>query len=321
LIFNKFGDINVEKYIIYGGLSPNPMTKIDSTSNTLIDLTNLTNNQRYYFRVTARNNDGTESSFSNEETVLVRFTGPGQNMILNGDFSDGTNHWIFNARNGAQAQGSVVNGEYVVTISNGGSVYSDIQLIQESFPMINGKNYVFEFDARANSNRVMEPRVAQNGGNYTVYSRTGPIVITPQMQHFQYPFQMTDPTDYNARVVMNFGTSNITSYVDNISVKETLPSEVGEDNLIISKDFVLYPNFPNPFNPSTIIKYALPEQGNIKIEVFNLMGERITKLLDSPQDAGFHQIEFDGSNLSSGVYFYKVEFKSYVSVQKMLLLK
>ena len=226
LIFNKFGDINVEKYIIYGGLSPNPTTPLDSTANTFIDLTDLSNNQQYYFRVTARNIDGTESSFSNEESVFVRFTEPGQNMILNGDFSDGSNHWIFNARNGAQAQGSVVNGEFVVTISNSGSAYSDIQLIQESFPMINGKNYVFEFDARANTNRIMEPRVAQNGGNYIVYSRTGPIVITPQMQHYQYSFQMTDPTDYNARVVMNCGTSAVTCFFDNISVKESISSDV-----------------------------------------------------------------------------------------------
>jgi len=327
LIFNKFGDSNVEKYIIYGGLSHNPTAPLDSTINTSIDLTNLTNNQRYYFRVTARNTDGTESPFSNEENVLVRFNEPGQNLILNGDFSDGSNHWIFNARNGAQAQGSVVNGEFVVTITNSGSAYSDIQLIQESFPMINGKDYVFEFDARANSNRIMEPRVAQNGGNYTIYSRTGPIVITPQMQHYQYQFQMTDPTDYYARVVMNCGTSAVTCYFDNISVKESLPSEVGEENSTIPKDFILYSNFPNPFNPSTIIKYALPEPGNVKIEVFNIMGEKIEKLIDSRQDKGFHQLEFDGSNLSSGIYFYKVEFqsnennKNVASVKKMLLLK
>lgn len=327
LIFNKFGDTTVEKYIVYSGLSANPINPLDSTANTSIDLTNLNNNQRYYFRVTARNTDGTESPFSNEENVLVRFTEPGQNMILNSDFSDGSNHWIFNARNGAQAQGTVVNGEFVVTISNSGSAYSDIQLIQESFPMINGRNYIFEFDAKSNSNRIMEPRVAQNGGNNLIYSRTGPIVLTPQMQHFQYQFQMTDPTDYNARVVMNCGKSNITCYFDNISVKESLPSKVGEDNSTTPSDFILYSNFPNPFNPSTVIKYALPEPGNVKIEVFNIMGEKIRKLIDSQQDAGYHQLDFDGADISSGIYFYKVEYKSienyksYVSVKKMLLLK
>jgi hypothetical protein len=248
-------------------------------------------------------------------------------MILNGDFSNGSNHWIFNARNGAQAQGSVVNGEFVVTITNSGSAYYDIQLIQESFPMIHGRNYEFEFDARANSNRIIEPRVAQNGGNYIVYSLTGPIVITPQMKHFKYNFQMTYPTDYAARLVMNCGTSSITCYFDNISVRESLPSGVAEDDYLIPADFVLYSNYPNPFNPSTTIKYILPEPCAVKIEVFNLMGEKIRKLIDSNQDTGSHQLEFDGSNLSSGIYFYKVEFKSiknnrsFNSLKKMLLLK
>jgi len=327
LIFNKFGDTNVEKYIIYAGLSPNPSTPLDSTISTSIDLTTLSNNQRYYFRVTARDIDGTESPFSNEENVLVRFTEPGQNMILNGDFSDGSNHWIFNARNGAQAVGSVVNGEFCVVATTSGSAYSDIQLIQESFPMIQGRTYVFEFDARAISSRVIEPRVAQNGGGYIVYSRTGPIVITPQMQHYQYQFQMTDPTDYNARVVLNCGTSNVSCFFDNVSVKEMVPSGVAEKDSNIPKDFILYPNYPNPFNPVTTIQYTLPETGQVTIEVFNVVGEQIAKVIDGEQDAGLHQVEFDGANLSSGAYFYKVDFRaldshtSHVSINKMILLK
>lgn len=327
LIFNKFGDKNVDKYFIYGGLTPNPVTLLDSTTSTSIDLTNLINNYRHYFRVTARNIDGTGSPFSNEENVLVRFTVPGQNMILNGDFSNGSSNWTFNARNGAQAQGSVVNGEFCVTATNSGSAYSDIQLIQESFPMIQGRNYVFEFDARASSNRVIEPRVAQNGGSFIVYSRTGPIVVTPQTQHYRYQFQMTDPTDYVARVVMNCGTSNVTCYIDNVSVKENVPSDVGDKDPDIRKDFVLYSNYPNPFNPTTTIKYSLPEPGHVTVEVFNLVGDLIAKVADVQQSAGLHQREFDGANLSSGVYFYRVEFKpgdnhkSHVSVNKMILLK
>jgi hypothetical protein len=327
LIFNKFGDKNVDKYFIYGGLTPNPVTLLDSTISTSIDMTNLINNYRYYFRVTARNIDGTGSPFSNEENVLVRFTVPGQNMILNGDFSNGSSNWTFNARNGAQAQGSVVNGEYCVTVTNSGTAYSDIQLIQESFPMIQGRTYVFEFDARAASNRILEPRVAQNGGSFIVYSRTGPIVVTPQTQHYRYQFQMTDPTDYVARVVMNCGTSNSTCYIDNVSVKESVPSTIGDKGPDIPKDFVLYANYPNPFNPSTVIRYALPEPGQVTLEVFDLVGQRVANVVDVQQDAGSHQMKFNGANLASGVYLYRVEFKprdgstSQVSINKMILLK
>ncbi len=327
LIFNKFGDKRVEKYIVYGGLTPNPATKLDSTANTFINLTNLTNNQRYYFRVTARDSNGTESVYSNEENVLVRMTQPGQNMIQNGDFANGSTGWIFNARNGAAAQGAVVNGQYVVTITNSGSAYSDIQLIQESFPMINGKNYIFSFDARANSNRILEPRVAQNGGNYTVYSKTGPMLITPIMKTYEYQFQMTDPTDYNARLVMNFGTSAITCFLDNIVVKENIPSGSGNENSGIPGEFILYPNFPNPFNPSTVIKYSLPEPGAVKIEVFDIMGESVVKPVTLQQGAGSNEYLFDGAGLSSGIYYCRIGYRSAennefkTSVNKMVLLK
>jgi hypothetical protein len=193
--------------------------------------------------------------------------------------------------------------------------------------MIQGRTYVFEFDARAISSRVIEPRVAQNGGSYIVYSRTGPIVVTPQTQHYQYQFQMTDPTDYDARVVLNCGTSNVSCFFDNVSVKEMAPSGVAEKGSNIPKDFILYPNYPNPFNPVTTIQYTLPETGQVTIEVFNVVGEQIAKVIDGEQDAGLHQVEFDGANLSSGAYFYKVEFRaldshtSHVSINKMMLLK
>ncbi|MGE5458478.1 MAG: aryl-sulfate sulfotransferase [Methanococcaceae archaeon] len=326
LIFNKFGDTNVEKYIIYAGISPHPVTPIDSTSATSINLTKLTNNQLYYFRVTARNAAGIESDYSNEESVQVKFTQPGQNLIRNGDFWLGSNFWTFNARNGAAAQGTVANEQFVVTITNAGTAYSDIQLTQESFPIINGKHYTFEFDARASGNRVMEPRIAQNGGNYTVYSKTGPIVLTTQMTHFKYPFVMTDPTDYSARVVMNCGTSNLTCYFDNISIKEDLTSAVEDGNSNIPEEFMLYQNYPNPFNPSTEINYALPELSFVTVEIYDILGRKIKSLINSMQEAGLHHINFDASNLTSGIYFYKLDARTlknenFSKINKMLLLK
>lgn len=327
LIFNKFGDKTVKKYIVYAGLSPHPVTPIDSTSGTSINLTNLTNNKLYYFRVTARDTAGAESGYSNEENVQVKFTQAGQNFLQNGNFSLGNAFWTFNARNGAAAQGTVENGEFVVKVTNAGTAYSDIQLIQESFPMINGKHYTFEFDARAAANRVMEPRVAQNGGNYIVYSKTGPIVLTNQMTHFKYSFVMTDPTDYSARVVMNCGTSNLTCYFDNISVKEDLPSMVEDDNIQLPEEFMLYQNYPNPFNPVTEIKFALPEVSYVSIEIFDMLGRNVKTLINSQQDAGLHHIKFEASNLTSGIYFYKFDAralkngKSFSKINKMLLLK
>ncbi len=326
LIFNKFGDKKVEKYIIYGGLSQNPTTPLDSTSSTSIDLTNLANNGRYYFRVTARDSIGTESPFSNQESVMVNFVPAGENFIVNGDFSNGTDNWIFNLQNNGQAQGSVVDGEFYVNIANGGSNYYDVQLIQESFPIINGKTYLFEFDARADSNRLMEPRVVQNGGSFIVYSKTGPVLITPQVKHFKYSFEMTDPTDNNARVVLNCGTSVVDCYIDNVSVKEELPNDMEDNSPEITSDFFLYPNYPNPFNPSTTIQYKLPQLSEVTIEIYNILGEKLAEFIELKK-AGLNKLEFNGSNLVSGIYFYRIEARSilngklYTAVNKMLLIK
>lgn len=321
LIFNKFGDKNVEKYIIYAGLTSNPTTAIDSTINTFIDLTNLNNHQRYYFRVTARNIDGTESPFSNEENVLINFIEPGQNFIINGDFSEGQNYWNFNARNGAVAIGAVVNSEYSISIQLSGTAYSDIQLIQESFPLTTGKKYVFEFDARASADRIIEPRVAQNGGSYTVYSKTGPTSVTSQPKHFKYNFEMTDPTDNNARVVFNCGTSNVACYFDNVSVKEDLFSEVENNSADIPRDFILYQNYPNPFNPSTIISWQIPKGSNVSLKVYNILGSEITTLFDEYRSAGKYETEFKNSSLPSGIYFYKLQAGDFEQTKKLLLLK
>jgi hypothetical protein len=321
LIFNKFGDHNVEKYIIYGGLSPDPITPLDSTINTSIDLTNLSNNQLYYFRVTARNTDGIESSFSNQENVLVRFNDPGQNFILNGDFSDDSNYWIFHARNGAIAQGSVINGEFFVNIESPGTNYYDIQLIQESFPIINGKKYVFEFDARATSERLIEPRIAQNGGSFIDYSKIGLIEINSEMQHFKYHFEMTDPSDINARVVLNCGNSMIKCIFDNISLREDLPSVIEENNSVIPDDFFLYPNYPNPFNPTTNIGFQIAEFGFVSLKIYDVLGNEVTTLIKEELPAGNYNVNFDDGNLSSGIYFYRLSVNEFSMTRKMVLLR
>jgi hypothetical protein len=85
--------------------------------------------------------------------------------------------------------------------------------------------------------------------------------------------------------------------------------------------FTLYQNYPNPFNPSTTIKFALPVAGNVKINVYNTLGQLVEILVDGEMQSGYHQINFDGSELASGVYIYQLQASNFNSVKKMLLLK
>jgi hypothetical protein len=80
-------------------------------------------------------------------------------------------------------------------------------------------------------------------------------------------------------------------------------------------------NYPNPFNPSTKIEFALPKAEIVKIEVFNTLGQRVEIPLKQQMKAGNHEVEFNGQNLSSGIYFYKIQAGEFHDVKKMILIK
>jgi hypothetical protein len=85
--------------------------------------------------------------------------------------------------------------------------------------------------------------------------------------------------------------------------------------------FVLYNNYPNPFNPSTIITYSIPAAVKVQLKVFNSLGEEVRLLVDEEQNAGTHKVVFKSSGLSSGVYFYQLLVGSNVETGKMILSK
>lgn len=89
----------------------------------------------------------------------------------------------------------------------------------------------------------------------------------------------------------------------------------------VPKEFSLAQNFPNPFNPSTTLQYSLPIRSFVRLEVFNILGERVATLVSGEMPAGVHEVNFDASGLSSGIYFYRFTTKSYSATMKMILMK
>lgn len=86
-------------------------------------------------------------------------------------------------------------------------------------------------------------------------------------------------------------------------------------------DFYLSQNYPNPFNPTTTIDFSLPQSGFVELTVYNLLGEKFTTLINGYKTEGNHSIKFNGGNLSSGVYLYKIKTDKLSIVKKMLLVK
>ena len=87
------------------------------------------------------------------------------------------------------------------------------------------------------------------------------------------------------------------------------------------QQFYLSQNHPNPFNPTTTIEYSLPSYEHVKIEVYDLLGREIITLVDEDKLAGSYKVEFDGSGLTSGIYFYKLQAGRYTEAKKLLLIK
>jgi hypothetical protein len=112
-------------------------------------------------------------------------------------------------------------------------------------------------------------------------------------------------------------------YVDDVVITKYCvgtPLAVGNNNTIPER-FSLEQNYPNPFNPVTQINYALATESIVKLTVFDLLGKQVASIVNTKQPAGRYQVEFDGSNLASGMYIYKIEAGSFTDVKKMMLVK
>jgi hypothetical protein len=96
---------------------------------------------------------------------------------------------------------------------------------------------------------------------------------------------------------------------------------VNHNNNGVPTAYSLLQNYPNPFNPSTNIKFALPKAGIVKLVVYDLLGSEVATLVNKNMNAGSFSVDFDASNLASGVYFYKLEANGFSDVKKMMLIK
>ena len=98
-------------------------------------------------------------------------------------------------------------------------------------------------------------------------------------------------------------------------------TEIFSQNENNNLEFALANNYPNPFNPSTIIKYTIPKQNFVELKIYDILGREVATLVNEEKSAGNYEINFNGSKLSSGVYFYRLQAGSFVSTKKFVMLK
>jgi hypothetical protein len=98
------------------------------------------------------------------------------------------------------------------------------------------------------------------------------------------------------------------------------PCEVPESQTV-PLEFSLHQSYPNPFNPSTTIRYALPHRTHVMLTVFNTLGQHVATLVNGEVEAGYHEVRFDASGLASGVYFYRLQTGDFVATKRLIVLR
>jgi len=145
-------------------------------------------------------------------------------------------------------------------------------------------------------------------------------------QNHMTVFMAYDPISINSSPYYYwFGRSDVSSQMQAI---RNLPLEGDVDDGDLNNiKFSLSQNYPNPFNPSTTIKYSIPRSTEyysvqqVQLKVYDILGREIATLINKQQKAGNYEVNFDGNGLTSGIYFYKLQYGSFVESKKMILLK
>ncbi|MBL1215592.1 MAG: T9SS type A sorting domain-containing protein [Ignavibacteriae bacterium] len=119
---------------------------------------------------------------------------------------------------------------------------------------------------------------------------------------------------------LEISSNGIVYWRDSLTI-DLSPTDVENEISNQPKDYVLEQNFPNPFNPTTSISYSIPKQSHVNLKVFDVLGNEIAEIVNEEKPIGTFEIEFDASNLVSGIYFYKLRAGGFVETKKMIFLK
>jgi len=157
----------------------------------------------------------------------------------------------------------------------------------------------------------LQPQYASNTAD-------GPVTITAQDPIVLNP---------NASIEVYYGVAVGTTEAEMISNMEAATQKyysitsVKTDHNSVPDSYILEQNYPNPFNPSTAIKFGIPEASNVRLKIFNTLGEEVAELVNEYLDAGTYTYSFDASQLTSGIYVYTLQTGDQLISKKMTLIK
>lgn len=263
-----------------------------------------------------------------EDTTVVEL---GDNILTNSEFDNGTSGWTLqNFSNGLASASFTIdeNGELSgensakvgIAINSGTNFHV---LLEQKVDLTPGAEYQIQYQAKATSNTQLETWIQEQGGSFSYARETISLGLEAQTYShtFNVPFNHSSGSNIYLKFMM--GISGVTDiWIDSVSISDIQVVGIEDEyDRILPEALALFQNYPNPFNPSTQISFKLRESGFTTLKVYNVLGMEVANLVSDYKTAGAYSVSFDGSNLSSGVYFYQLVSGSNVRIQKMLLLK
>ncbi len=209
--------------------------------------------------------------------------------------------------------GPVVWKDYVITQHNDTAYSMKVTLENNSSSFT-----LSDISARLSTNDGNITEILTGGSNPQLYPDIEPGQSVQSTGTYGYVFYAK-----NSPGIVNFTLdiycNNILYWTDSMLVD--LVTDMEDELLNLPKEYSLEQNYPNPFNSTSIIKYSISERSNVTIKVFDVLGKEITVLVNKEQPQGNYEVEFDSKDLTSGIYFYKLQAGDYAKTKKMILLK
>ncbi len=351
-------------------------TKADFTGTVIYDkdtvsanskqIGGLTDNTKYYWRVTALNNLGNTSDTSNTFSFTV-----GQavlSAVSNGATAVSTSPTLsWDKTPGANKYRLEVNtkSDFTGTVTFDNSTLTDT--LQALSDLVNNTTYYWRVTASSNTlsktttsdvynftTKLSIPTLTTPVNNATDLSLAPTLSWSSISGADKYRLEVNTKSDFTGTVIYDKDTVSANSkqiggLTDNTKYywRVTALNNLGNTsdtsstfsfttgtatgiealNNIIPKKYSLSQNYPNPFNPSTTIRYAIPKQSVVTLKIYSVLGEEIETLVNKELNAGIYEVNFNASNLTSGVYFYRIIAhstngkKEFVDTKKLILIK
>jgi arabinoxylan arabinofuranohydrolase len=239
------------------------------------------------------------------------------NLVLNGDFSSGTDNWTLNTWSGS-GTGSVTNGEYRINISSVADNSHDIQLVQAGLFLESGMTYQVVFEAYAASSRSLEVNVEMDESPWTSYlPERKTFNLTTAKQEYSFVFTMENPTDANGRIGFNAGLETPAVFIDNVKIKEFSVATVSFPEVVQSSGMKV-----NCRNSVLNLEFTLPENGPVSLHLYDLKGKMVKSIAVQKRSGTVYSNSFDLSGISEGSYVLKIRSQGKtIGSSRVLLVK